>query len=395
MKLLNLGYAKALSIALILVCATPHFVHAEKEEDSRPPENFVRDTLAPTFLPIVTGYHHMRESVFLNTKAKNASGLEAVGNAFLAPSRFLFGGKTVQIVDETLPLCTIEQSFKYEHFVFLKTIGALIALPFSEALGSACKGLALLAKPTRERHKQISQGIKASYLTSQLDTYRQAGISSFHEEIAIPCQGHKRPSHLSKKQQIEIEALREVIALFEANNILYWIDCGTCLGAYRYGGIIPWDWDIDIAILLPDHENVKRLLSQLDQKKYQIQDWSSYSKPKTFLKLFVKATNNFIDIYHYKIDEENKQIAYLFTLQDTPIPHSWKATELKCTKPLNYEDVFPLKKATFDGLSVWAPNHVETFLKSKYGENLDPAMIWDEETHSYQKVTDHPYWASP
>jgi len=90
-----------------------------------------------------------------------------------------------------------------------------------------------------------------------------------HCDEFIPCQQHKRPSHLTKKQQVEREAFKEIIALLEANNIIYWIDCGTCLGAYRYGGIIPWDIDIDIAIFPSDHDNVKRLLSSMDPEKYQ------------------------------------------------------------------------------------------------------------------------------
>jgi hypothetical protein len=54
--------------------------------------------------------------------------------------------------------------------------------------------------------------------------------------------------------------------------------------------------------------------------------------------------------------------------------------------------MFPLKKPKFDTLTVWAPNNVIAFLQSKYGENLDPSMVWDEESNTYQKVTNHPYY---
>ena len=371
------------------IFATSSLAPAEEKENSRPPENFVRDVMAPTFMPVVSSYHFLRESVFLNTCDADAHGLEATGNFLLAPSRFLFGGKTIKIDDAG---CKVDQSFRYDNYLLATTIGAIAALPVSQVLGIACKGLSFVSLSARKRHKKITQALHAPLTTSHLEEYLQAGIAKLHCEETIPCQGHKRPSQLSKKQKIEIAALKEIIAILDANNIVYWVDCGTCLGAYRYGGIIPWDWDIDVAILLQDHENVKRLLSQLDPKKYQIQDWSSYSKPKTFLKLYVKETKNFIDIYHYKIDEKEKKLAYLFTLQDSPIPYSWKKDELKCTKPLLFEEVFPLKKANFDGLTVWAPNNVEVFLQSKYGENLNPSMLWDEETHAYHKVKDHPYW---
>jgi hypothetical protein len=54
--------------------------------------------------------------------------------------------------------------------------------------------------------------------------------------------------------------------------------------------------------------------------------------------------------------------------------------------------MFPLKKAKFDQLTVWAPNNVVAFLQSKYGENLDPTMVWDETVQDYKKVEDHPYY---
>ena len=144
--------------------------------------------------------------------------------------------------------------------------------------------------------------------------------------------------------------------------------------------------------MLADHDNVKKLLGTLDPEKYQIQDWSSYSKPKSFLKLYVKATKNCIDIYHYDINENAHQVGFYYTYLDSPFPYSWKKEELRCIKPLNYEDVFPLKKANFDGLTVWAPNNVVTFLQSKYGENLNPSNIWDEESQCYIRDLNHPYW---
>jgi hypothetical protein len=257
-------------------------------------------------------------------------------------------------------------------------------------VGTTLKGTSYLFPEVRRRHRKIQRA--QIPLCSHLKEYQHKGIPSFHEEEFIPCQGHQRPSQLTHKQKVEIQALKTITELLDTHQILYWIDCGTCLGAYRYGGIIPWDWDIDISIMLEDHENVKQLLSTLDPSKYQIQDWSSYSKPKTFLKLYVKETHNFIDIYHYKINEEEKTIGYLFTYIDSPFPQSWKASELKCTKPLNFAQVFPLRKAKFDNLIVWAPQDAVSFLQSKYGTNLDPTMVWNAETKTYTKVEDHPFF---
>ena len=384
---MNLCKNKLVTASLLLFTALSSGIAAGEQEGADVPKDFVRDVMMPIGIPVVSSYHAIRESIFLNTRTQNATALESIGNFFLTPSQYLFAGKEIS------PACEVKQVFNYNNLHWLKTLASVVALPISEILGSAFKGLAYLSPEVRKKHQEIKSSLQtASTLVSHLEEYKLKGLPPFYSDEFIPCQGHKRPSHLTKKQKIEIAALKEIVDLLEQNNIVHWIDCGTCIGAYRYGGIIPWDWDIDLSILLPDHDNVKKILSTLDPEKYQIQDWSSYEKPKSFLKLYVKETKNFIDIYHYQINEEEKTVGYFFTYLDSPFPDSWKTAEIKCMPRLKYEQVFPLKKATFDNLTVRAPNDVVAFLQSKYGENLDPTMVWDEETKTYKKVEDHPYY---
>ncbi len=379
----------------LIVCAIFALFHLPsyaQEQEAKLPSDFLRDVMQPLGVPVVSSYHLMRENLFLNAKLDKAHPIESIGNFFLAPSQYLFGGRKIIVKDLEAAEFEVVQAFDYSRLHWLKTLVSIIALPISEVVGASLKGLAYLSPEVRERHKKIRSVLHSALVRSQYEVYRQKGLSEFHSDEFVPCQQHKRPSGLAKRQKVEIEALKEITALFDAHNIVYWIDCGTCLGAYRYGGMIPWDWDIDISILMPDHENVKQILSQLDPEKYQIQDWSSYSKPKTFLKLYVKETKNFIDIYHYHIDEQARTVNYYYTFLDSPFPNSWKQSEIKHIKPLKYDTVFPLKKAQFDDLTVWAPNDIIAFLQVKYGTNLDPSMIWDEETNSYQKVENHPYF---
>lgn len=392
MTIFLIGKKQRLTLIACMIFSICSFCHAEEADAEKVPTNFIRDVMQPIGVPVVSSYHTMRESLFLNTKIENANSIESIGNFFLAPSQYLFAGKKIIVKDPDALDCEVVQTFSYQRLHWLKTLASIIALPIGEIIGTAFKGLAYLSPEVRKRHQKISQVLKSALVNSHREIYQQKGIHDLHSNAFIPCQGHKRPSTLTKKQKVEIQALKDVIEVLEAHNIVYWIDCGTCLGAYRYGGIIPWDWDIDISIFLHDHENVKKVLSQLDPEKYQIQDWSSYSKPKSFLKLYVKETKNFIDIYHYQINEEERTVGYFFTYLDSPFPHSWKIAEIKCMKPLKYEEMFPLRKAKFDNLTVWAPNDVVTFLQSKYGENLDPTMVWDEESKTYQKVEDHPYY---
>jgi phosphorylcholine metabolism protein LicD len=191
----------------------------------------------------------------------------------------------------------------------------------------------------------------------------------------------------------EKEALRKIGTLLEEANIPWWVDCGTCLGAYRYGGVIPWDEDVDIAVLMPDFDNVKRVLNQLDPSEYTVQDWSSREHPKSFMKVYVRKSGTFVDIYHFKILPETRQIQYVLSLEHAFFLPDWmKIREQKFTVPAEFDSVFPLKKMTFDNMTVFVPNKIEKYLQRYYGENLAPAKVFDPITNKYEKDLTHPYW---
>ncbi len=382
----------ALILGILLLPFSYSFSEEEIEEKSQTKYSILKDLLQPLGMPLVSTYYGARENVFLNIRYANENPIEATGNALLIPYRYLFAGKNARIENRQTGDCDVKQCYTYRKFHWLKTPLAFAALPVSLVLGSTVKAIAYLSPGTRKRHKMIRESMKAPKVVSCLAMYKSMGISDFHSDEWIEPLRLARPSNIIKKHKLEMEALKAVTKILEKNNIIYWIDCGTCLGAYRYGGFIPWDDDIDLSILLPDHENVKRLLLGLDPKKYEIQDWSSYEHPNTFLKLYIKETKTLIDLYHYKIDAQNKTAAYFYTHLNSPFPAKWKKSEIVMMKPLSFETIFPLKKVNFDGVEVWAPRDIVTFLKSKYGENLEPTMVWIPETRTYQKVEGHPYW---
>lgn len=59
--------------------------------------------------------------------------------------------------------------------------------------------------------------------------------------------------------------LEQVINMFEQNNIKnYWLLSGSMLGSYRHKGFIPWDEDIDLAILRDDYEKVLNHFNEIN-----------------------------------------------------------------------------------------------------------------------------------
>lgn len=62
------------------------------------------------------------------------------------------------------------------------------------------------------------------------------------------------------------DIMMRIDKVFQEHNILYWGTCGTLLGAVRHRGLVPWDDDIDVAIL---EQDIPKLLA-LREELYQV-----------------------------------------------------------------------------------------------------------------------------
>lgn len=66
--------------------------------------------------------------------------------------------------------------------------------------------------------------------------------------------GEYEPEVLERLHRAEMIMLKDFMELCDKNNIEYFAIAGTAIGAVRHGGFIPWDDDIDIALIRPDYE---------------------------------------------------------------------------------------------------------------------------------------------
>lgn len=96
---------------------------------------------------------------------------------------------------------------------------------------------------------------------------------------------------MQEHRKILLNELMFVTKLCDKNNIKYFLYGGTLLGAVKYKGFIPWDDDIDIALLRDDYEKLLKLLEENETDEYKvlhIYNTKDYYYP--FAKLVSKKT---------------------------------------------------------------------------------------------------------
>lgn len=79
-------------------------------------------------------------------------------------------------------------------------------------------------------------------------------------------------------KKIQIEILDYFDVFCKKNQINYWLDYGTLLGAIRHKGFIPWDDDVDIAMLRNDYERAAKLFNNQSDGRYVFQTPSNDKK---------------------------------------------------------------------------------------------------------------------
>lgn len=97
-------------------------------------------------------------------------------------------------------------------------------------------------------------------------------------------------TELEHLQSVILSIAKDIDALCRNNSIEYYLLGGSCIGAIRHKGFIPWDDDLDIIMTRKNYVRFLQICKeQLDFSKYYVQeglkDW-----PLNFTKIRLKGT---------------------------------------------------------------------------------------------------------
>lgn len=93
---------------------------------------------------------------------------------------------------------------------------------------------------------------------------------------------------LKELQLIEYNLLKDLVEILNRNGIRYWLAYGTCLGAARHNGFIPWDDDVDIYIHGEDYPKLQSIFMTQNTGYLELHD---YSIKKGYPYVFPKVVN--------------------------------------------------------------------------------------------------------
>lgn len=225
---------------------------------------------------------------------------------------------------------------------------------------------------------------------------------------------------LRAMQQKMLEILDVVVAIFDRNDIPYWLDGGTLLGAVRHGGFIPWDDDIDIDVPTSHYKKaLVALRNELpDDLIMQQNGWikvrDRFSVVEEVGTEHLEHRGIFVDIFEAKsIGAKEHKLKSTIDIAVRKFRRQGRSYLRRMMQLLYHlsgvffifekkslfmtDDIFvrwafplsllsPLGSVVFEGKVYKAPNDVDGYLKIHYGDYMRIPKVEDRMVHA-TKVT--------
>ena len=123
---------------------------------------------------------------------------------------------------------------------------------------------------------------------------------------------------LQHLQKVILDITKDIDALCKENGITYYLEGGSCIGAIRHHGFIPWDDDLDIVMDTVNYDKfIKVCRAKLDTSKYYLQEgYKDWPMPYTKIKLLGTVFNE--PNMYYDSLEHRGIFVDIFRLENVP-----------------------------------------------------------------------------
>ena len=150
--------------------------------------------------------------------------------------------------------------------------------------------------------------------------------------------------------------LRDFDAICAAHGVVYWADSGTLLGAVRDGGIIAHDDDIDVCVPAAS-------MQALCDAVREGPDYAVWAEDYCYKFGKIGVPEIWIDVFPVALDEDGR-VGPVNELARRTWPTGFYVAE----------ELFPLRRAPFDGGGIWVPRDPLPYLARMYGDWRSPVV---------------------
>lgn len=125
---------------------------------------------------------------------------------------------------------------------------------------------------------------------------------------------------LRKAQLRMLDILIEIDKVCRKNDITYWLEYGTLLGAVRHKGFIPWDDDIDISVMRKDYKRLRECLQKELPSQYTFTDWTT---DKYIFSGYARIRDKKSYCYYPYFVKQKEQGLWVDIFQMEEVPSMW------------------------------------------------------------------------
>lgn len=208
---------------------------------------------------------------------------------------------------------------------------------------------------------------------------------------------------IAKVHKDQLYILKEFASFCDNHDIHYTLDFGTMLGSVRHEGFIPWDDDIDIAMLRPDYELFLDLTQGILNKHLFVQNFKT---DPGFIHSFTRIRLNdslalqedwkhlkchhgiFIDVFPYDTlpnnhDDLIRHQYLLYVIQEAKLYR----VKMKAEKKFDKDKV--LAESPLSLLSLSVLNTYQTEVMTKYNKHFDADDFVTHMSQGFKNYTEY------